>query len=90
MLNSITNEKTNRVLEILMTSINPSQMLTGKIVALGLVGLMQTIIWSVSGFLLLAVEWKDNGSSHLRFNYPFQFFFGEFYFLLEVIRSMQV
>jgi len=56
MLNSITNEKTNRVMEILMTSINPSQMLTGKIVALGLVGLMQTVIWSVSGFLLLRLS----------------------------------
>ena len=56
MLNSITNEKTNRVMEILMTSINPTQMLTGKIVALGLVGLMQTIIWSVSGFLLLRLS----------------------------------
>jgi len=58
MLNSITNEKTNRVMEILMTSITPSQMLTGKIVALGLVGLMQTIIWSVSGFLLLRMSGK--------------------------------
>lgn len=58
MLNSITNEKTNRVMEILMTSITPSQMLTGKIVALGLVGLMQTIIWSVSGFLLLRLSGK--------------------------------
>ncbi|NTW45382.1 MAG: ABC transporter permease, partial [Anaerolineaceae bacterium] len=56
MLNSITNEKTNRVMEILMTSINPTQMLTGKIVALGIVGLMQTIIWSVSGFLLLRLS----------------------------------
>ncbi|PKO17836.1 MAG: hypothetical protein CVU39_04965 [Chloroflexi bacterium HGW-Chloroflexi-10] len=53
MLNSISNEKSNRVIEILMTSVTPMQLLTGKIIALGLVGLLQTIIWSGSGFLIL-------------------------------------
>jgi len=56
MLNSVTNEKTNRVLEILMTSISPLQMLTGKIVALGIVGLLQTIIWSGAGLILLRIS----------------------------------
>ncbi|PKN85059.1 MAG: hypothetical protein CVU46_12325 [Chloroflexi bacterium HGW-Chloroflexi-8] len=56
MLNSVTNEKTNRVLEILMTSISPLQMLTGKIIALGLVGLLQTIIWSGAGLILLRIS----------------------------------
>jgi ABC-2 type transport system permease protein len=53
MLNSVTNEKTNRIMEILMTSIKPMQILTGKILALGVIGLLQTIVWSGSGFLLL-------------------------------------
>jgi ABC-2 type transport system permease protein len=53
LLNSITGEKQNRVLEILMTSITPKQMLTGKIIALGLVGLIQTLVWSGAGFLML-------------------------------------
>ncbi len=53
MLTSITNEKSNRVMEILMTSITPLQMLTGKIIALGVVGLIQTIVWSGLGLLLL-------------------------------------
>lgn len=56
MLSSITNEKSNRVMEILMTSITPLQMLTGKIVALGLVGLIQTIVWSGAGLLLLRIS----------------------------------
>ena len=53
MLSSVTNEKQNRVMEILMTSITPRQMLTGKIIALGLVGLLQTVVWLGAGLLML-------------------------------------
>lgn len=53
MLNSVSNEKQNRVMEILMTSITPRQMLTGKIIALGLAGLLQTVVWLGSGLLML-------------------------------------
>jgi len=59
MLNSVTNEKSNRVIEILMTSMKPQQMLLGKIIALGLVGLLQTIIWSSSGYLLLIISGRS-------------------------------
>ncbi len=53
MLNSVTKEKENRVMEILLSSITPRQMLTGKILGLGLVGLLQTSLWLGSGLLLL-------------------------------------
>lgn len=53
MLNSITNEKKNRVMEILLTSISPIEMLVGKTIALGLAGLLQSIVWFGSGFILL-------------------------------------
>ncbi len=53
MLNSITSEKENRVMEILMTSISPIEMLTGKLIALGLVGLLQTLVWSGVGLIIL-------------------------------------
>jgi ABC-2 type transport system permease protein len=52
---SMGNEKKNRVLEILMASLNPRQMLTGKIVALGIVGLLQTAVWAGSGYALLSL-----------------------------------
>lgn len=58
LLNSISNEKQNRVLEILMTSVTPMQILTGKIIALGLTGLLQTFIWSAAGLLLLRFSGK--------------------------------
>jgi ABC-2 type transport system permease protein len=63
MLSSITSEKQNQVLEILMTSITPIQMLTGKIIALGLTGLLQTLVWSTSGLLLLRISGQAFGLS---------------------------
>lgn len=53
LLNSITKEKENRVMEILLTSVNPTEMLAGKILALGLIGLLQTITWLGAGWLML-------------------------------------
>lgn len=59
LLNNISGEKQNRMMEILMTSVTPTQMLTGKIIALGLVGLLQTIVWSGSGYLMLLFSGKQ-------------------------------
>ena len=59
MLNSVTNEKSNRVIEILLTSVTPFQLLSGKIIALGLTGLLQTIIWSGSGLLILRLSGRS-------------------------------
>ena len=56
MLSSVTKEKENRVIEILLTSITPFQMLSGKIIALGMTGLLQTIVWSGSGLLILRMS----------------------------------
>jgi ABC-2 type transport system permease protein len=53
MLSSINTEKTSRVLEILMTSLTPTQILTGKILALGLAGLVQTLFWGGLGLITL-------------------------------------
>ncbi len=53
MLNSLAKEKENRVMEILMSSVRPNQLLAGKILGLGLVGLLQMVFWMGSGLLLL-------------------------------------
>lgn len=59
MLNSVTNEKSNRVIEILLTSVTPLQLLSGKITALGLTGLLQTVVWSGSGLLILRFSGRN-------------------------------
>lgn len=67
LLSSVTKEKENRMLEILMSSVTPLQMLSGKIIGLGLVGLLQTIVWLGTGRLLLL-----RGSSVLNISSVFQ------------------
>lgn len=53
LLSNISKEKENRVIEILLNSITPLQLLTGKIIGLGLVGLGQTLLWLVTGYLFM-------------------------------------
>ncbi len=60
LLQSITKEKENRVLEILMSSVTTGQILTGKIIALGCVGLLQTGVWIGSGLFLLGTGQQMN------------------------------
>ena len=66
LLSSVAKEKENRVIEILMMSLTPRQLLTGKIVGLGLMGLVQTIAWVGTGRVLLAL-------SGTTFNLPIAF-----------------
>jgi ABC-2 type transport system permease protein len=53
MLQSVTREKENRVVEVLLVSLNPRQLMLGKILGLGLVGLLQLAIWLGAAFLIL-------------------------------------
>jgi len=53
LLNNITKEKENRVIEILMSTVTPHQLLAGKIIGLGLAGLLQAVFWILTGYLLL-------------------------------------
>ena len=53
MLNSVAKEKENRMMEILMSSTKPRQIFTGKILGLGLVGLLQMMVWMGSALVML-------------------------------------
>ncbi len=53
LLNSVSKEKENRIMEVLLTSASPHQLLTGKIIGLGLVGLLQTVLWGGTTYVLL-------------------------------------
>lgn len=82
MLNSLTTEKQNRMMEILMVSITPTQMLTGKIAALGLVGLLQTLVWTGTGYGLLVFS-KSAFNVSAAFQLPFSILiWGLLFFLL--------
>lgn len=50
---SIIEEKNNRVLEIIVTSIKPTHLMLGKIIGIGAVAITQVIIWAllIAGFI---------------------------------------
>ncbi|MGB9939933.1 ABC transporter permease [Methanosarcina sp.] len=45
LLRGVAEEKENRIIEILLSSATPSEILTGKILGLGTVGLLQIVVW---------------------------------------------
>lgn len=49
LMSGVVEEKTNRVMEILITSLTPFQLLLGKIIGLGALGLVQLLAWIVIG-----------------------------------------
>jgi ABC-2 type transport system permease protein len=55
MLQSVTEEKENRTIELLLTSLRPWQLLAGKVLGLGALGLLQTVVWLGASWLLLGV-----------------------------------
>jgi ABC-2 type transport system permease protein len=48
LLESVSEEKEGRIVEILLSSISPTQLLAGKILGLGAVGLIQVFVWIAS------------------------------------------
>ncbi len=49
-MRSITEEKSNRIVEVLVTTVRPFQLMIGKITGIGLVGLTQFVLWGVLTF----------------------------------------
>jgi ABC-2 type transport system permease protein len=54
LLQGVVEEKENRLMEILITSLTPLQMLWGKILGLGTLGVLQIIVWATAGGLILS------------------------------------
>jgi ABC-2 type transport system permease protein len=52
LLRSVVEEKENRTIEIVLSSTRPLEMLTGKVLGLGGMGLLQIIIWLATGWVL--------------------------------------
>lgn len=54
-MKGVIEEKTNRIIEVLVSSVKPFQFLLGKIIGVAAVGLVQFLIWLVFGFILIVV-----------------------------------
>ncbi|MCU0466298.1 MAG: ABC transporter permease [Anaerolineae bacterium] len=56
MMQSVIEEKENRLVEILVTSVRAEQLLTGKVLAQGVMSLFQVAMWALISVLLLRFQ----------------------------------
>ena len=54
-MRSVIEEKTSRIIEVIISSVKPFQLMLGKIVGTALAGITQFLIWIVCGTILLFV-----------------------------------
>jgi len=57
MMRSVVAEKSNRIVEILLSSANSKELMTGKIVGTSITGLIQMAIWLLPVILLVTTAW---------------------------------
>ena len=51
-MRGVSEEKTNRIAEVMVSSVKPFQLMTGKIIGIGAVGLTQFAIWTIIIFCM--------------------------------------
>ena len=78
---SIIEEKTSRVFEVMLATIKPDEMLAGKILGVGAVGLTQVSIWMVAAAGIGAYAIATTGQAARAYVSPVQIFFFIAYFL---------
>ncbi|MAR99484.1 MAG: ABC transporter permease [Flavobacteriales bacterium] len=54
-MRSVIEEKTNRIVEIIISSVKPFELMLGKIISVALVGLSQFAMWIILGFVFLLI-----------------------------------
>ena len=54
-MRSVIEEKTNRIVEIIISSVKPFKLMLGKIISVALVGLSQFTLWIILGFVFLLI-----------------------------------
>ncbi|HTH53240.1 MAG TPA: ABC transporter permease [Edaphobacter sp.] len=81
---SIIEEKTSRVFEVLLATITPEEMMAGKVIGVGSVGLTQVAVWLLTAVLLTSGSFVGaiaGGKVHVSLS-PLQIIFFVVYFLL--------
>jgi ABC-2 type transport system permease protein len=81
---SIIEEKTSRVFEVLLSTISPEEMMAGKVIGVGAVGLTQVAVWLTTAVILTSTSLITSfasGNIHVSLNAN-QIIFFAVYFLL--------
>src|SRR6266571_5352584 len=64
-MSSVLEEKTTRIVEVLVSSLRPFQLMLGKVLGVGAVSIFQFLIWGVSVRLLLAQRGRFTSTGDL-------------------------
>lgn len=62
-MRSVIEEKTSRIIEIIISSVKPFQLMMGKIIGTSMAGILQFVIWGILGSLLLFIATSILGIS---------------------------
>jgi ABC-2 type transport system permease protein len=63
-MRGVIEEKTNRIVEVIVSSVKPFQLMMGKVIGLAMVGLTQILIWIIlTGGLMLIFSYLFMGSA---------------------------
>ena len=64
-MQGVMEEKTNRIIEIMVSSVKPFDLMMGKIIGIGLVGITQFVLWIILGGILISFGGFMWGSGNL-------------------------
>jgi len=82
-MNSTVQEKSNRVMEVLLSKASPFELLIGKLLGNGAAGLTQYLVWAVMGSILLGMGAPMMASADFELNVePIVFLWFVVFFLL--------
>jgi ABC-2 type transport system permease protein len=83
LIQGLGDEKENRLIEVLLSSVSVRQLLTGKVLGLGAVGFAQVLVWLISAPLLLTLAPSSVFAFVDSMNIPAVFYIlGAVYFIL--------
>jgi ABC-2 type transport system permease protein len=87
---SVIQEKTSRIFEVMLASVKPEEMLAGKLIGVGSVGITQLAIWIVAASLFagsaLAAKWVS-GDMAVHVSYALVALFAVYFILGYVLYS---
>jgi ABC-2 type transport system permease protein len=70
LLQGLSEEKENRVMEILLSSVSTRQLITGKVLGLGVAGLFQMVFWLLSAWGLFTLASSSIGGFFSTIQFP--------------------
>lgn len=84
LMSGVVEEKENRIMEILVTSVRPRELLIGKVLGLGALALTQMVFWFAASIILAAVTGRLEFLSELNFK-PTEILLMVTYFVLSFL-----